>query len=121
MSVTHVVLFRPRPDLSAEARLALVDALARAARDIPGVIRFDVGRQLADGPAYAGATEPGWPFYALVEVEDRGALMAYLAHDAHRALGASFNASLERAVVGDFETMPATAAHRLLDDEVRPT
>jgi hypothetical protein len=102
--LTHVVLFRPKPGLSAADAEALVVAIERAARDIPAVRRFEVGRQTANAPAYGPIAPPEFPFVALVSVDDRAGLDAYLGHPAHQALGAAFNAALGAALVFDFDT-----------------
>ena len=114
--LTHVVLFRPKPGLAEADGEALIAAIERAARDIPAVRRFEVGRRTATPPAYAAGAPPDFPFVAMVWVDDRAALDAYLAHPAHRALGAAFNAALGAALVFDFDTgtVEAGAARELL-------
>jgi Stress responsive A/B Barrel Domain len=114
--LTHVVLFRPRPGFAGGDADALIAAIERAARDIPAVRRFEVGRRSATPPQYAAGTPPDFPFVAMVWVDDRAALDAYLAHPAHQALGAAFNAALGAALVFDFdsETVDAGGARRLL-------
>jgi hypothetical protein len=80
------------------------------------VRRFEVGRRTTTPPAYPAGTPPDFPFVAMVWVDDRAALNAYLAHPAHQALGAAFNAALGAALVFDFdtETVDAGGARRLL-------
>lgn len=114
--LTHVVLFRPKPDLTPAAADALIEAIERAAREIPAVRRFEVGRRTADGPAYLAGTPADFPYVAMVWLDDRAALDAYLAHPAHQALGAAFNAALGAALVFDFDTggVAAGAARRLM-------
>ena len=114
--LTHVVLFRPRPELAPADADALIAAIERAARDIPAVRRFEVGRRTTTPPAYPAGMPPDFPFVAMVWVDDRVALNAYLAHPAHQALGAAFNAALGAALVFDFdtETVDAGGARRLL-------
>ncbi len=114
--LTHVVLFRPRPELAPADADALIAAIERAARDVPAVRRFEVGRRTTTPPAYPAGTPPDFPFIAMVWVDDRAALDTYLAHPAHQALGAAFNAALGAALVFDFdtETVDAGGARRLL-------
>ena len=114
--LTHVVLFRPKPDLNEVDAEALIAAIERAARDIPAVRRFEIGRQIPTPPAYAAGAPPDFPFVAMVWVDDRAALDAYLAHPAHQALGSAFGAALGAALVFDFDTEMAGAggARRLL-------
>ena len=116
--LTHVVLFRPKPGLAPADADALLAAIERAARDIPAVRRFEVGRRAAAPPAYTAGTPPDFPFVAMVWVDDRAALDAYLAHPAHQALGGAFNAALGAALVFDFdtETVDAGGTRRLLSE-----
>ncbi|MEO5823579.1 MAG: Dabb family protein [Vicinamibacteraceae bacterium] len=115
--LTHVVLFRPKPGLTPADADALVAAIERAAGDIPSVRRFEVGRQTSSPPPYAAGAPPDFPFVAMVWVDDRAALDAYLAHPAHQALGAAFNAALGAALVFDFdtETVESGGARRAID------
>ena len=114
--LTHVVLFKPKPALTPADADALVAAIEQAARDIPAVRRFEVGRQTASPPPYVAGTPPDLPFVAMVWVDDRAALDAYLSHPAHQALGAAFNAALGAALIFDFETetVDAGGARRLV-------
>jgi hypothetical protein len=106
----HVVLFEPRPDLSDAARRALIASIERAATEIPVVRRFDVGRRLSDGPAYQVGAPPPLSYIAIVAVDDRAGLDAYLAHPVHRELGRLFGDSLAQAQVYDFEMSDARVA-----------
>src|SRR5690554_5758558 len=101
--LTHIVLFRPRPDLSPSDITALIEGIERAAREIPEVRRFTVGRLTSNPPAYLAGAATEFPFAAIVEVDDRAALDAYLSHPAHVALGTAFNASLASALICDYE------------------
>lgn len=114
--LTHVVLFRPRPGLAPSDADALVTAIECAARDIPVVRRFEVGRRTANAPPYLAGAPPDFPYVAMVWVDDRAALDAYLAHPAHQALGGAFNAALGAALVFDFDTgtVDAGAARQLI-------
>jgi hypothetical protein len=107
--LTHVVLFRPRPELDPPALDALIRAIEEAAREIPEVRRFTVGRQVANPPAYLAGGFPPFPYAAIVELDDRAALDAYLAHPAHAALGRAFNATLAATLIYDFDSQDAGA------------
>ena len=114
--LTHVVLFRPKPELTGEAADGLIAAIERAAREIPVVRRFEIGRRTASPPSYPAGTPPDFPYVAIVMVDDRAALDAYLAHPAHQALGAAFNTALGAALVYDYDTddVEAGGARRLI-------
>ncbi len=105
--ITHVVLFRPRADLSTADAAALVASLEAAARSIPAVRRFRVGKRVIDGPRYDSGAAADFPFLAIIELDDRDRLEAYLAHPAHAALGRAFGSGLAAALVVDYEVRDA--------------
>jgi hypothetical protein len=106
----HVVLFEPKGELSDADRAALVASIERAARTIPSVRRFEVGRRLSDGPVYRVGAPPALSYMASVAFDDRAGLDAYLAHDAHVELGRLFNQALAAAFVYDFDVADVSAA-----------
>jgi Stress responsive A/B Barrel Domain len=100
-SVCHVVLMKPRTDLSAGDREAFVAAFERAVRDIPSIRGVRVGRRIAHGAAYEQADAAD--YIAMIDFDDLAGLQAYLRHPAHDELGARFGLSLSSANVLDFE------------------
>lgn len=100
--IAHVVLFSPKATLAAAERQALLGVLAAALGGIPEIARVRVGRRLATDRRYA-VLGPVHEFIAILEFETAEALGRYLDHPAHRALGDAFYATLERAVVTDYE------------------
>ena len=101
--IAHVVLFRPRPDLSAEERSALVDAFALALREIPSIRRSRVGRRVTHGRAYEQLMRENYEYAAVLEFDDFAGLKAYLGHPAHEQLGERFFATFEAALMYDYE------------------
>jgi hypothetical protein len=112
--VAHLVLYRPKPGLDAEARDRFTAAIVAARREIPSIRRFVVGRRLADGPSYALGPFPDFTHAAVIEFDDTDALLTYLQHPLHADLGQAFGASVEAALVYDFETADAADAERFL-------
>ena len=100
--LSHVVLMKLRPDLSAADRGSLVDAFDRAIRDIPTVRDVRVGRRVRHGAGYESATPDTADYLIVIDFDDLEGLQAYLRHPAHEALGARFNQSLNSALVYDF-------------------
>ncbi|MBI1873495.1 MAG: Dabb family protein [Acidobacteria bacterium] len=101
--IFHVVLFRPRPDLTDTERGAFVDALERAASQIPQVRRFSVGHRVTHGRGYEAAMPQDFEYAAVVEFDDLAGLKAYLDHPAHAELGDRFSSSLAAGLVYDYE------------------
>ena len=101
--VTHVVLMKPRPDLSPEDREAFVAAFERATREIPTVRNVRIGRRVTFGAGYEQTSPNVADFLAAIDFDDLAGLQTYLRHPAHEELGARFGQSLSGAMVYDFE------------------
>ncbi len=101
--VWHLVLMKPRPDLSSAERHALVDAFERACRDIPTIREVRVGRRMTHGARYETGMPDTAEYVIALAFDDLAALQTYLGHPAHEALGARFNQLLSAALVYDFE------------------
>ena len=103
--VSHLVLLKPRPDLSTDGRERLVSAFERAIREIPAVRGVRVGRRVLVGAGYETGMPDTADYLVLIEFDDADGLRAYLEHPAHAELGARFWDSLAAAVVFDFEAV----------------
>jgi len=101
--LVHVVLFRPRPDLTAEDRTALVKAFSRALREIPSIRRGRVGRRVTLGRPYEQLMRDNYEYAAVLEFDDLAGLKAYLDHPAHTALAERFFDAFAAALMYDFE------------------
>jgi hypothetical protein len=109
----HVVLFRPRPDLTSDEVAELVRAVEEAHRVIPSIRRFHVGRRVVHGAGYEAVMRESFDYAAIIEFEDLAGLKAYLDHPAHRALGPRFMRSFESSVIFDYEMTDAAGVSRL--------
>lgn len=112
--VTHVVLYRPKAGLEAAAGERFAAAIALARREIAAIRRFTIGRRLENGPVYQQGPFPDFPFIAAIEFDDREGLLTYLQHPTHAALGQQFGATLDAALVYDFQTVDAADAETFL-------
>ena len=101
--IAHVVLVRPRSDLSADDRRSLVTAFERAVREIPCVRNVCVGRRLTHGAGYEQRMPDAADYLIVIDFDDLEALQTYLRHPAHDELGVRFNESLSSALIYDFE------------------
>jgi hypothetical protein len=115
--IAHVILFKPKDGLSAGERRAILSSLDTAASSIPGVRSFRVGRRVLHGlPGYEQAMRENFEFAVIIEVDDRAALVAYLTHPSHAALGRHFTQSAAAALAYDYEMVDAADAATLLED-----
>lgn len=101
--VSHLVIMKPRRDLSPAARERLVTAFEQAIREIATVQNVRVGRRVRIGAGYEAVMPDAADFFVLIDFENAAGLTAYLQHPAHKDLGARFSDSLEAALVFDFE------------------
>lgn len=112
--IAHIVLFTPRPELTAADRRALIEALVAAAAEIPSIRAFRVGRRVTHGlPGYEQMMRDDYEFAAIIEFDDRSGLTAYLAHPSHEAIGRHFMASASRSLAYDYAMVDAADASAL--------
>jgi hypothetical protein len=108
--IAHVVLFRPRRDLSPADRQALVATFGAALQAIPSIRRARVGRRVTHGrPGYEQLMRADFPYAAIIEFDDNAGLAAYLEHPAHDQLGTQFFAVFEEALMYDFDLADGAA------------
>ena len=101
--IAHIVLFKPRGDLPAEARRQLATTFEAALNEIPSIRRARVGPRIIHGGNYEALMTVDYQYAAVLEFDDAGGLKAYLEHPAHQQLGAQFFAALEQVLVYDFD------------------
>jgi hypothetical protein len=115
--IAHLVLFRPRADLSESDRRGLTDALATALGTIPSIRRARIGRRIIQGRSYEALMRIDYTYAALLEFDDVAGLKAYLEHPAHEALGARFFSTFEETLIYDFDFVEdPEAIQRLLGE-----
>jgi len=102
--IVHVVLFSPRPDLSAADRASLLEALASASKSIPSIKRLRVGTRVKHSlPGYEQMMRDDYEYAVFIEFDDVEGLKAYLQHPAHTAAGHHFTASSSKALAYDYD------------------
>jgi hypothetical protein len=112
--IAHVVLFRPKAELTEDQRGGFVAALEHALVNIPLIKRARVGRRLTIGRLYDDQNTHDFPFVAILEFENEVDLRAYLEHPAHQMLGAQFYATSAAALVFDYELLEGVLVRELL-------
>lgn len=112
--IAHVVLLRPRADLTAAERETLLTTFKHAMASIPSIARAQIGRRTILGHRYdATVTEP-YEYFVLVEFDTQADLEAYLAHPAHVELGRLFYVTSEAATAFDFVVVDPGRVEELL-------
>src|SRR5437016_2951892 len=101
--VLHLVLMKPKSDLSSEDRVAFIAAFRHAVAEIPTVRGVRVGRRVRHGAGYEQTAPDAADYLAAVEFDDLAGLQTYLRHPAHEELGVRFGVSLSSALVYDFD------------------
>jgi hypothetical protein len=113
--IAHIVLFRPRPELSTAERRAVLEAMRAAAAKAPSVRRCRVGRRIKHGlPGYEGSMRDDYEYAAVLEFDDENGLRAYLQHPAHRGIGEQFASAGSAALAYDYELVEVEDAARLV-------
>lgn len=110
----HLVLFRPKADLTADQRAALASSFEAALRAIPAIRKARVGRRVLVGRPYEQQMRD-YPYAAVIEFDDEAGLRAYLDHPAHQQLAARFFESFEDALIYDFELQESAAITKTSD------
>jgi len=101
--IAHIVLFRPKPDMTAESRQMVLEGLSSAAVDIPTIRGLRVGRRVLHGrPGYEQTMREDFEYALIVEFDDVEGLTAYLAHPAHKAIGDHFTEASSAALAYDY-------------------
>jgi hypothetical protein len=101
--IAHVVLMKPRPDLSDVDRNAFAASFERAVQEIPSVRGVRLGRRVLHGAGYEGG-HASMEYVAVIDFDNLRGLREYLQHPLHADLGERFSTSLASAAVYDFET-----------------
>ena len=103
MMFSHVVLMKPRADLTERERTAFVRAFDRALREIPSVRAVRIGERVTHGAGYEPRMPDTGHFIAIIDFDDLAGLQAYLRHPAHEQLGALFYETISSGLVYDYE------------------
>jgi hypothetical protein len=101
--IAHLVLFKPRADLSPDARRELAASFEAALKQIPSIRRARFGKRVLHGRGYEALMTADYQYAAILEFDDEVGLKAYLEHPAHQQLGAQFFEMFEQALMYDFD------------------
>jgi hypothetical protein len=101
--ISHVVLFRPRPTLTATERATLIEALRAAVSGIPTIQRATIGtRILLNRPGYETQMAEHFEYSAVLEFSSEADLRSYLDHPAHLDLGRLLFTAADAVLAYDF-------------------
>src|SRR6185312_8762199 len=69
--IAHLVLLTPRPELTAAERATAIGVLARAAADVPEILRFKIGKRIRHGlPGYEQLPQASYEVVLMLEMQD---------------------------------------------------
>ena len=98
--ISHLVLFTPKRDLSADDSRLFAQSIVETFRQVGSLDRATVGRAVDIDAGYQrNFGDKTYEFAAVLEFLDREALLGYLQHQKHQALGRRFWESCESTVV----------------------
>jgi hypothetical protein len=101
--ISHIVLFRPKPTLTAGERALVLVALQRAIDGIPFIRRVTIGRRIKlNRPGYETLMTEHFEYSAVFEFDSEENLRSYLDHPAHAELGKTLFASADAVLAYDF-------------------
>jgi hypothetical protein len=103
--VWHLVLMKPRADLSRSDGRKLVEAFQQAIQDVPTIREVRVARRVRHGAGYETRAVDAADFLVSLGFDDLEGLQDYLKHPAHEEVAARFNRSLNSALIYDFESV----------------
>ena len=115
--IAHVILLRPRPELTSEDRRAVLESLAIAATEIPSVRSCRVGRRVRHGqPGYEQLMREDFQYAAILEFDDLDGLKGYLGHPRHAELARHFAETSSAALAYDYVLVDVTEGSSLLEE-----
>lgn len=94
--IAHLLLVKPRPDLTDQERAELEETVPRLAT-VPGV------RSFAWGPDFSGRSK-GYAYAAVMYFDSRDALDAYAVDPTHREIVTIFDRLTVERLVVDYKT-----------------
>jgi hypothetical protein len=107
--ISHIVLFRPKPTLTAAERASLLQAIRHAIDGIPSIRRVTIGRRIRlNRPGYETQMSEHYEFSAVFEFDSEANLRNYLDHPAHTQLGMRLFASADAVLAYDFSEVAPT-------------
>jgi hypothetical protein len=102
--IAHMILVKPKPDMTPEDRQAVLDGLRAAASGIASIRRLRVGRRVRHGrPGYEQLMRDDFEYAVIVEFDNLEGLTAYLSHPHHTAIGSYFTNASSSALAYDYE------------------
>ena len=102
--IAHVILWQPRPGLTADQRQEVLDALTAAVKGAPSVRACTIGRRVKHGlPGYEQLMAQDFEFAAIIEFDGIDGLRQYLRHPAHASIGERFTSAAAAALAYDYE------------------
>jgi hypothetical protein len=118
--ILHIVLYEPKPGLSADNEAEFRAFLLAAVGNIQEIRQVRIGRTVDLGIGYEARSEgQSFGYVAVFEFDSIDKLKAYMAHAAHVALAAQFWKHCDRTMILDVEAEDPTAGPKPGGSELR--
>jgi len=114
--ISHIVMFRPRMDLSRADRDALFKSFQTALLAIPTIRAVRAGKRVSFGAGYERSDAESPQFIVAIDFDDLSGLQSYLQHPAHVELAERFNRACAVTTAYDFEATGDVSGIRALLD-----
>ncbi len=102
--IAHIVLFTPKTGVTAESMRSFAQSVLAVCSSLPSIQRAVIGKAIAVDPGYARSMgHTTYKYAAVLEFADSQALIEYLRHPQHHALGQLFWEICEATVVVEIE------------------
>jgi hypothetical protein len=109
--IAHVVLFKPKLELTDAQKEAVIADLKAAVSGIPSIRALRVGRRVRHGhPGYEQLMRDDFEYLVIIEFDDVEGLTAYLTHPKHDAIGGHFMQASAAALAYDYELVDLESA-----------
>jgi len=106
--ISHLVLFTPKRDLSADDSRLFAQSIVETFRQVGSLDRATVGRAVDIDAGYKrNFGDKTYEFAAVLEFQDRAGLLSYLNHPLHKELGALFWRHCASTVIVEIEAADA--------------
>jgi Stress responsive A/B Barrel Domain len=106
--IAHIVLFKPKDDLTSAQTLLFAQQLKRTMSEVASITRAQVGKRIqSDSAETRKFGDTAYEYSAVIEFKDEPGLVQYLRDPLHRELGRLFWENCQSTVVMEVRSVDA--------------